>query len=928
MATVIDTLFMELGINSSKFSREAKQAVSKLDDMTEAFEKAEAKTGKSGKGLDKHAEKVKQNVKQAKNLTEAMGKVAKGAAALFALVTGSNALDKLIRETTEANVQLDNLSRNIGMSRNQLQAWGGMAEMAGGQADAMRGSLAGLSMSITRLTTMGDTSMVPFFNAFVVALLNADGKARNLDSIMLDLADRFSKMDRVQAYNLAKSMGLDDGTINTLLLGRAEMEKMLALQDRLYRSGEKEIAVSRELTRSRAYLNQQWDALKNMIADALAPHLLRLVKLVSSFADYLMRNENTMKHVFEGLAFVLGVVLIPVLWSAVTALYAFIAPFALAAAAVAALGAAFVLLYDDYKTWAEGGKSLFDWGTFTGYIKTSKVSVDSLTKGFTYLLTGYTSWAEAGKNLFDWLRLKGFIDENGVSLRSLANGFKSLANDIYQFVAPALEDLGEIFDALMNRDYNRAWTAAKRLAMRPVNFVAEQVQSAAERVSGAADVATGHTPGAAGSAQAAVRNLGSGGRVARQMFSPGGTIYFGDSIAHGYRSAVNGTGSTREGANPQQVLGFINGYSGNLQGQTVILSSGMSNDPTDTDGIRAQIRALRARGANVRLLGVSNTYNRNGQTGARMNALLGQIAREEHATFQGGFQAGRDNIHPASYSSQPWLGAEGSAQAAARNATRSVRGALFGSDQTRGAVRLTAQDIIDIKKVAATEVVGSLKGEAFDKQLAGVVDTILNRVYQKGGNVRAVLNERWAFSDINAPRKSAYGSVQNVPMSRVSARISKGVDDHLAKRAAGMASVVGGNTHYANPYFLGEASARTRRWVRDVERQANATGQRFGAGKAVHVHGTPAGSTPSPAFRVILGGNQAVAAGAQRGLQSMRQGAAARQQVQQITNNSNMQFAINGGIHVQSSANTISGTMDDAAAAARDRMVQIVPGMV
>ncbi len=767
MATVIDTLFMELGIDSSKFSREAKQAVSKLDDMTEAFEKAEAKTGKSGKGLDKHAEKVKQNVKQAKNLTEAMGKVAKGAAALFALVTGSNALDKLIREAAEANVQLDNLSRNIGMNRDQLQAWGGMAEMAGGSAEGMKGSLAGLSMGITRLTTMGDTSMVPFFNAFGVALLNADGKARDLDSIMLDLSDRFSKMDRVQAYNLAKSMGLDDGTINTLMLGRAEMEKMLEMQRNLYRSGEKEIAVSRELTRSRAYLNQQWDALKNMLADALAPHLLRLVKLVSSFADYLMRNENTMKHVFEGLAFVLGVVLIPVLWSAVTALYAFIAPFALAAAAVAALGAAFVLLYDDYKTWAEGGKSLFDWGAFTGYIRTSKVSVDSLNSAFAYLVTGYKSWAEAGNSAFNWFRLKGFIDENGVSLRSLSNGFKSLANDIYQFFAPALSDVGEILTSLMNGDFNGAWTAAKRLAMRPVNFVADQVQNVVERVSGAADVATDHTPGA-----------------------------------------------------------------------------------------------------------------------------------------------------------------EGSAQAAARNATRAARGALFGSGQTRGTVRLTAQDIIDIKKVAATEVVGSLKGEAFDKQLAGVVDTILNRVYQKGGNVRAVLNERWAFSDINAPRKGAYGSVQNVPMSRVSARISKGVDDHLAKRAAGMASVVGGNTHYANPYFLGEASARTRRWVRDVERQANATGQRFGAGKAVHVHGTPAGSTPSPAFKVILGGNQAVAAGAQRGLQSMRQGAAARQQAQQITNNSNMQLAINGGIHVQSSASTIDGAMEDASAAARNRLVQIVPAMV
>lgn len=906
MATVIDTLFMELGIDSSKFSREAKQAVSKLDDMTEAFEKAEAKTGKSGKGLDKHAEKVKQNVKQAKNLTEAMGKVAKGAAALFALVTGSNALDKLIREAAEANVQLDNLSRNIGMSRNQLQAWGGMAEMAGGSAEGMKGSLAGLSMGITRLTTMGDTSMVPFFNAFGVALLNADGKARDLDSIMLDLSDRFSKMDRVQAYNLAKSMGLDDGTINTLMLGRAEMEKMLEMQRNLYHSGEKEIAVSRELTRSRAYLNQQWDALKNMLADALAPHLLRLVKLVSSFADYLMRNENTMKHVFEGLAFVLGVVLIPVLWSAVTALYAFIAPFALAAAAVAALGAAFVLLYDDYKTWAEGGKSLFDWGAFTGYIRTSKVSVDSLTKGFTYLLTGYTSWAEAGKGLFDWLRLKGFIDENGVSLRSLANGFKSLANDIYQFIAPALEDLGEIFDALMNRDYNRAWTAAKRLAMRPVNFVAEQVQSAAERVSGAVDVATSHTPSSPGSAQAAVRSLGSGERVAKQMFSPGGTIYFGDSIAHGYRSAVNGTGSTREGANPQQVLGFINGYSGNLQGQTVILSSGMSNDPTDTDGIRAQIRALRARGANVRLLGVSNTYNRNGQTGARMNALLGQIAREEHATFQGGFQAGRDNIHPASYSSQPWLGG-GSRQAASGQLHRS---------------------------------------RAFTPEKAAAIARVARNIGVSPNDLAAVISfeTRGTFSpSITNPTSSATGLIQFMAGSGGTRGQYYGMTRDQFRSLS-----FDQQMNYVERYFKERGfDGRRQRDVADLYTAVTGYGYRRGTrayelnkvwdsngdgyiakGEMVQNRQFRAHQRQYfPDLNQPIGG-QAVADNAQRGLQSMQQGAVARQQAQQITNNSNMQFAINGGIHVQSSASTIDGAMEDAASAARNRMIQVVPAMV
>ena len=771
MATVIDTLFLELGIDSGKFGTQAKEAENRLDRMSASFGRAEKSAAKSSKGLEKQAAQSAKSTKQAKNLTQAVGALTKGFFAFTALVMGSNALDKMIREGAQANVELDNLSRNIGISRNQLQAWGGMAEMAGGSAEGMKGSLAGLSMGITRLTTMGDTSMVPFFNAFGVALLNADGKARDLDSIMLDLADRFAKMDRVQAYNLAKSMGLDDGTINTLMLGRAEMEKMLEMQRNLYRSGEKEIQVSRELTQARGYLNAQWDSLKAMLADALAPVLLKIVKMVSGFVDYLMKHENSMKHVFEGLAFVLGAVLVPVFIAAAASLLAFIAPFAPFILTVGALGAAFLLLYDDYKTWAEGGKSLLDWKFFDNYIKTSKISTDSLGSAFVYLLTGYTSWADAANGLLDWLKLKGFIDENGLSIKSLKEGFHNLYLEIKNYLMPYFEALSDTFTAMMNGDWEGMKKGMGRMVKEAGNVVTDVVGWGVEHAAGVIDTATGHDPNAEGSLQS---------------------------------------------------------------------------------------QAKSATGAAKQMIGAEQTETR----------------------------------------------------------------------PIKGAVKLTEQDIIDIKKVAATEVVGSLKGEAFEKQLAGVVDTILNRVYQKGGNVRAVLNERWAFSDINAPRKGAYGSVQNVPMSRVSARVSKGVDEHLAKRAAGMASVVGGNTHYANPYFLGEASAKTKKWVREVESQANATGQRFGAGKAVHVHGTPTGSKAAPAFKVILGGDQAIAAGAQRGMQSMQQGEAVR--AQNVTNNNQRttQVSINGGIHVQSSASTITGTMDDASAAARDRMVQIVPAMV
>lgn len=192
-------------------------------------------------------------------------------------------------------------------------------------------------------------------------------------------------------------------------------------------------------------------------------------------------------------------------------------------------------------------------------------------------------------------------------------------------------------------------------------------------------------------------------------------------------------------------------------------------------------------------------------------------------------------------------------QAVATGAAKAAVGAVKNAVKSGNQLKLSEQDIVDIMKVASTEVVGSLKGQAFEQQAAGVIDTILNRTAsgKYGDGVRAVVNQRWAFSDINAPRKSAYGSVQNVPMSRVSKRMETFVRNYLESRANGKDSSVGLNVSYANPFYLGEASAATKKWVQEVEEQAKQTGQRYGSGKAVHVHGTPSADKhkmPKPYF--------------------------------------------------------------------------------
>lgn len=524
MATVIDTLFLELGIDSSKFSGEAAKAEKQYDRLERSVSKVEKAEKNAAKTTKENSEARRKSVVDTQKadvsmqgLLKTVNASIKGFAAFTGLLLGASGLSKLALDAAKANRELDTTAKNLGMARKELSAWQGAAEMAGESANGMSGYMKTLSGDMQSLIMMGDTSVLPYFNALGVSLLDSSGKARQLDDVMLDLADRFSTMDRTKAYTLAQQMGIDDGTFNTLSRGRAEMQRMLDIQREMYHSSEADIENSRKLTEARAVLNAQWESLKLMIGNALIPVLTTLTEIVSGFVGFLVKHEHVTKGVFLGIATAIGVFLVPMLVTATAAVFAFIAPFTPLIAAVVGLGAAFGLLYDDYKTWAEGGKSLFDWGKFTSYINSSKVSTDSLGKSFIYLTTGYTSWSEAANGMLDWMRLKGFIDGNTVSVGSLMNGFKNLASELSDGLMPYLMDIVEIFNRLKDGDFSGAGEAVKVAFNRRWEAVKSFAGGAWDRITGTVDVATGHNVGTLSGGNNA--STSSGGNVVGNMVS-------------------------------------------------------------------------------------------------------------------------------------------------------------------------------------------------------------------------------------------------------------------------------------------------------------------------------------------------------------------------------------------------------------------------
>lgn len=418
-SVTVDELVMRIEVELDKFRAQAGQAEAIDAKLRKSLKDTEKTARETGEGFDDLGDNIANVNKALESKLKILATASRRLAGFFAVITGSNALQRLANGVANANDQLQFLSRRLGMAARDVRALDTAIAALGGTNASAINTIQSLNQGIQEMVIMGNDALIPFFGALGVGVTDAAGNVREMDDILLDMADSLSRMDPQRAYALATAMGLDDGVANALLQGRDAMKEMLEMHEALYVSTQAELEASRELRRAQTFLGRQWESLKTLLADAIIPHLIKMTEMVSGWIDFLLRNERTVKNVFEGMAIALGVVLIPMLTKAALAMIAFLSPVLATAAAVTALAIAFVLLYDDYKTWAEGGKSFFNWEEFAKFIENTEFSVSGLSNAFIRLTTGYNTFSEAWRAGIDWLKSKGVIDLTAESIKNL-----------------------------------------------------------------------------------------------------------------------------------------------------------------------------------------------------------------------------------------------------------------------------------------------------------------------------------------------------------------------------------------------------------------------------------------------------------------------------------------------------------------------------
>lgn len=346
MATIIDSLLVTLGLDSSEFDSKR----SKVDKGLKS----------TGDEADKTGKKLKQSGKSG---AEGYETLTKSAAKFLALIGGTMAVKRFIEQTIESSAALALLSRNLGESVNTISAWSNAAELAGGIAEGLQGTMDMLSKSQTELQLTGQSGLIPYFTALGVGLADVNGKARPVNDILLDLSERFARMDRTTANNFGRMMGIDQGTMQLLLKGRTEVELMIARQKEYGAVTKKQAEEGARLKFMMRESTQTFVAFGRELLSKATPAIEKFFQIMADFGAWAQNHQEFITT------------FLTIITAGLVAMGAAAIPINLVAVAVIGLAAGIAALWDDYQVWKRGGDSLIDWSKWEPGIKAAGAGI-------------------------------------------------------------------------------------------------------------------------------------------------------------------------------------------------------------------------------------------------------------------------------------------------------------------------------------------------------------------------------------------------------------------------------------------------------------------------------------------------------------------------------------------------------------------------
>lgn len=273
MPTIIDELIVILGLDASKFTKEQKAAIAALK--------------KTREDSEDEAKKIEQAWK--KHLEGAISGIKREAIGLAALLIGGAGLKNFVANIIQTDSSVGRLSKTMDISVSELARWRTAAYLSGGSAEGITSSLQGLTAEIQSFQLTGQSTLLPYLNQLGTGFTDNNGKVKTATQLYLDVADALKKLDPARAAEFGKVLHLDNDSINMIIRGRQELQRLLDVAGRINPTTKENVDVATDLQRAWRTVEQLVEGVARQTEPAATGAL-----------DYLSRMIAELRRLWNG----------------------------------------------------------------------------------------------------------------------------------------------------------------------------------------------------------------------------------------------------------------------------------------------------------------------------------------------------------------------------------------------------------------------------------------------------------------------------------------------------------------------------------------------------------------------------------------------------------------------------------------------------
>ena len=355
-------------------------------------------------GVDKNSEtRAKKSIEGIEKNLESLAKIAASAGvALF------------IKKTAESLEKLYYQSQRIKSSTENIKAFQGAIESLGGSAEDALASMENMAQKLRN-----GPGFYGMLEDLGVKTKDVNGNIRDQVDLMAELSQKLAKMPHYQANSYANALGIDERTLLAMKDGKflAQMQKyrdirrQMGLTDKDAKMGQE---FSQQMRQTSMIMGFAFEKLGTILIKVLLPPLkwvnVQAERLLSWFESLPESTKEAIARIAKIAAVIVAFqvaisTILPVLKAFTIAMRLLNLSFLMSPIGIIlALAAAIALLWDDYQTWKEGGKSLIDWEKWEPGIIAAKNGVDSITTAIKNLGAAIYEFIEKHTPKFaDWI---------------------------------------------------------------------------------------------------------------------------------------------------------------------------------------------------------------------------------------------------------------------------------------------------------------------------------------------------------------------------------------------------------------------------------------------------------------------------------------------------------------------------------------------